>query len=259
MLAVFEYIGSAIIKCLEFFGSLFILLGQCLKWIGIGAVRIKLTIQQMAHLGVDSLLIVVLTTTSAGMVISLQLASLAVQYGITNMVGGGVALAMARELAPMLTAVVVAGRAGSAIAAELGTMKVTEQISALTCMAVSPVRYLVVPRFLALTLMLPLLTLFSLMAGTAGGAIVAFSSAGIPYEVFNDSIVRFLQMRDIYCMGLKALVFGAEVSLISCWQGINTGRGAAGVGTATTTSVVYATIIIFVTNYLMSMWLWPVS
>lgn len=259
MLKFFDYIGELLLGVFEFFGSQFILLGQCCKWIAKGAVNVKLTIQQMSHLGVDSFLIVALTTTSAGMVISLQLASMAVQYGLSGMIGGGVALAMARELAPMLTAVVVAGRAGSAIAAELGTMKVTEQISALTCMAVSPVRYLVVPRFVALVLMMPMLTLFSFMAGTCGGALVAYSSANVPLDIFYDSVVRMMVMKDIFCASLKALVFGAEVAVISCWQGINTGRGAAGVGNATTSSVVYDTIVIFITNFLMSKWLWPVG
>ena len=259
MLKFLDYIGGVLIKVFEFFGSQFILLGECLKWVAKGAVSPKRTIEQMSHLGVDSFLIVALTTTSAGMVISLQLANLAVQYGLGSMVGGGVALAMARELAPMLTAVVVAGRAGSAIAAELGTMKVTEQISALTCMAVSPVRYLVVPRLIALVLMMPVLTLFSFLAGTCGGALVAYSAANVPLEIFHDSVVRMLVMHDLYCAGLKSLVFGAEVALISCWQGINTGRGAAGVGNATTSSVVYDTIIIFITNFLMSKWLFPVT
>lgn len=131
MLAFFESVGRAILKLLDYVGSLLMLLWETLSWIVRGSVSFGLTLHQMAYLGVDSLLIVILTTTTAGMVMSLQLAHIAVQYGVTNVVGGGVAIAMARELGPMLTAVVVAGRAGSAISAELGTMKVTEQISAL--------------------------------------------------------------------------------------------------------------------------------
>ena len=168
-------------------------------------------------------------------------------------------MAMARELAPMLTAVVVAGRAGSAIAAEIGTMKVTEQISALKCMAVSPVRYLVVPRLLALLGMMPVLTLFSMVFGTIGGAVVAFTSASIPYEIFWDSILRLLSLSDVLNGLLKGIIFGAGVALISCYQGLHTGRGAAGVGSATTSSVVLSTIFIFVFNYLLSLWLFPVT
>ncbi|MCR4783685.1 MAG: ABC transporter permease [bacterium] len=259
MIIFFEYVGKSVLGILDYLGSLFVLLLECLSWIARGAVRMKLAIDQMASLGVDSLLIVVLTTTAAGMVISLQLANIAVQYGVVGVVGGGVAIAMARELSPMLTAVVVAGRAGSAIAAEIGTMKVTEQISALKCMAVSPVRYLVVPRLAALVAMMPVLTLFSIIFGTFGGAVLAYQSANIPYEIFWDSIVRLTVLSDV-CYGLlKGVVFGFEIVLVSCYQGLNTGRGAAGVGTATTSSVVNATILIFITNYLMSLWLFPAS
>ena len=259
MIGFFEYIGRIVLGVLDYLGSVFMLLVESLKWILRGSVRFKLVIQQMAFLGVDSLVIVVLTTTTAGMVISLQLAHIAVQYGVVNVVGGGVAMAMARELAPLLTAVVVAGRAGSAIAAEIGTMKVTEQISALKCMAVSPVRYLVVPRLLALLGMMPVLTLFSMVFGTIGGAVVAFTSASIPYEIFWDSILRLLSLSDVLNGLLKGIIFGAGVALISCYQGLHTGRGAAGVGSATTSSVVLSTIFIFVFNYLLSLWLFPVT
>ncbi len=259
MVLMFESIGRAVLRLLEYLGALLLLLWETTVWIARGSIRLGLTIQQMAYLGVDSLLIVVLTTTTAGMVMSLQLAHIAVQYGVTNVVGGGVAIAMARELGPMLTAVVVAGRAGSAIAAELGTMKVTEQISALQTMAVSPIRYLVVPRFMALLAMMPVLVLFADVAGTLGGALIAFQSASIPYAAFYDSVQRLLVLSDVSYGLLKALVFGVEIAMVACLQGLETGRGAAGVGVSTTSSVVYSTIIIFVTNYLMSSWLFPVT
>lgn len=259
MLGFFEYIGRIVLGILDYLGALFSLLMESLSWVMRGAVRMSLAVQQMAFLGVDSLVIVILTTTSAGMVISLQLAHIAVQYGVVNVVGGGVAMAMARELAPMLTAVVVAGRAGSAIAAEIGTMKVTDQISALKCMAVSPVKYLVVPRLTAMVVMMPILTLFSMVFGTLGGAVLAYQSADIPYEVFWNSIQSLLLLSDVTYGLLKGVVFGVEVAIIACYQGLITGRGAAGVGAATTSSVVYATIFIFITNYLMSLWLFPVS
>ncbi|MGM9991487.1 MAG: MlaE family ABC transporter permease [Candidatus Bruticola sp.] len=259
MVSFFEYIGSMVLEVLNYLGSLFMLLIECLLSIAKGTIRFGLAVQQMAFLGVDSLVIVVLTTTSAGMVIALQLAHIAVQYGVVSVVGGGVAIAMARELAPMLTAVVVAGRAGSAITAEIGTMKVTEQISALKCMAVSPIRYLVVPRLVALVTMMPVLALFSLTFGTLGGAVIAYQSADIPYEIFWDSIQRLMVLSDVSYGLLKSIVFGFEIALIACYQGLNTGRGAAGVGISTTSSVVYATIFIFISNYLMSLWLFPVN
>lgn len=259
MIEFFEYIGRVVFSILDYLGALFALFLETCSWVVRGAVRWGLTLQQMAFLGVDSLLIVVLTTTAAGMVIALQLAHIAVQYGVVSVVGGGVAISMARELGPMLTAVVVAGRGGSAIAAEIGTMKVSEQISALKCMAVNPVKYLVVPRVLALVLMMPVLTLFSMIFGTLGGAILAYQSADIPYEVFWNSIVSLTTLSDVVFGLLKGVVFGLEVSLVACYQGLNTGRGAAGVGNSTTSSVVAATIIIFISNYLMSLWLFPVN
>ncbi|HXE73442.1 MAG TPA: ABC transporter permease [Candidatus Nitrosotenuis sp.] len=259
MMAFFEYVGGQVLKLLEYLGALVILLGETLAWILRGAIRLGLTVQQMAHLGVDSLVIVVLTTTTVGMVISLQLAHIAVKYGVASVVGGGVAIAMAREMGPGLTAVVVAGRAGAAITAELGTMRVTEQIDAMRVMAVSPVRYLVVPRLLALLAMMPVLTIFSMVAGTLGGAVIAYDSAGIPYDSFFDSVQRLTVMDDIYGGLQKSLVFAIEIALVACHQGLTCPRGAAGVGLATTRSVVFATIILFITNYFMSAWLFPVT
>jgi ABC transport permease subunit len=171
MIRFFESLGQSVIAILDYIGGLALLLWEALGYMLAGGLRWSLAIYQMAFLGVNSIMIVLLTTTFAGMVISLQLAHVAVTYGVSNIVGGGVALAMARELGPMLTAVVVAGRAGSAITAEIGSMKVTEQIDALICMAVSPVKFLVCPRIVALVLMMPLLTLFSDMAGLVGGGL----------------------------------------------------------------------------------------
>ncbi|GMU51210.1 MAG: ABC transporter permease [Candidatus Xenobia bacterium] len=258
MFSLFEILGLALIRFFEYVGNLVLLLVEALGFLLRGALRLNLTIQQMAFLGVNSVGIVIMTTTFAGMVMSLQLAHIAVRYGVSNVVGGGVALAMCRELGPMLTAVVVAGRAGAAITAEIGTMKVTEQISALITMAVNPVGYLVVPRFVALLIMMPILTLFSNLSGVVGGAVVAMNSAGVPYEAFFDSITRMVEMDDVFRGLFKAMIFGMEVCLVACYQGLNTPRGAAGVGQATTGSVVVAMIIIFITNYFMSAWLFPV-
>ncbi len=259
MISFFESVGNAVINVLEYVGGLALLLWEAFGFIFKGAIRFGMVLNQMAFLGVNSLLIVLLTTTFAGMVIALQLAHLAVDYGVGHMVGGGASLAMCRELGPMLTAVIVAGRAGSAVTAEIGSMKVTEQIDALVCMAVSPIHYLVVPRLLALLVMLPILTLFSDVAGLVGGSFVAFETAGIPYEVFWDSVERLTEMVDVYKGLFKALIFGVEVALVACFQGLNAGRGAAGVGKATTGSVVAATIIVFISNYFLSAWLFPVQ
>lgn len=255
MLNIVEDFGLWLTSLFDYIGGIIILFFETLANVFRGKIKLGLTIDQMAILGVNSLSIVILTTGFAGMVISLELAQLAVKYGVGNIVGGGVALSMSREFAPMLTAIVVAGRAGSAITAELGSMKVTEQIDALKAMAISPVKYLVVPRFLACLIMVPILTLFANLFGTVGGAFIAKVTANIPHKVFFDSIKTMLEMSDVWGGLYKAIVFAAEIALIGCFQGLNTTGGAAGVGKATTGSVVYSIILIFITNYFMSAWL----
>jgi len=249
----FESIGRSVLSTLEYIGGSVRLFLETSGFVLRGKIRLGLTINQMSFLGVNSLLIVLLTTTFAGMVIALQLAHIAVQYGVGKMVGGSASLAMTRELGPMLTAIVVAGRAGSAVTAEIGSMKVTEQLDALKMLAVSPVGYLVVPRMLALLLMVPILTLFSDISGLIGGSIVANESAGIPYQVFWDSVRRMTMTEDLVKGLFKSIIFGLEVATISCYQGMQTGRGAAGVGKATTGSVVIAMVAVFVTNYVLSL------
>lgn len=259
MTGFFEGIGRFVLSTLEYIGGCVRLLTESLGFLMRGKFRLWLTINQMSFLGVNSLLIVLMTTTFAGMVIALQLAHVAVQYGVGKMVGGSASLAMARELGPMLTAIVVAGRAGSAITAEIGSMKVTEQIDALKMLAVSPVGYLVVPRLLAMLLMVPMLTLFADISGLVGGSIVAYENAGIPYQVFWDSVRRMTLSDDLLKGLLKSFIFGIEVATISCYQGLKTGRGAAGVGKATTESVVISMVAIFITNYILSVLLFSVA
>jgi phospholipid/cholesterol/gamma-HCH transport system permease protein len=256
MLGLFEELGLVVIGFFEYLGGIIFLLLETLSWIGKGSVRIGLTIQQMSLLGVSSVAIAMITTTFAGMVTSLQLAQYAVRYGVQNYAGGGVALAMSREFAPMLTAIVVAGRAGSAITAELGSMKVTEQIDALRVMGTSPARYLVVPRFLALIMTVPMLALMAGLGGTIGGAIVANLQANIQYQVFYDSIRTSIVPWDIYSGLIKAAIFAAEIALIACQTGLATSGGAAGVGKSTTSSVVNSMLLIFITNYFLSAWMY---
>ena len=258
MTGLFEGIGRSVLSALEYIGGSVRLFMESVSFILRGKFRVGLTINQMSFLGVNSLLIVLMTTTFAGMVIALQLADVAVQYGVGKMVGGSASLAMTRELGPMLTAIVVAGRAGSAITAEIGSMKVTEQIDAMKMLAVSPVGYLVVPRILAMLFMVPLLTLFSDISGLIGGSIVANESAGIPYQVFWDSVRRMTLTDDLMKGLFKSVIFGIEVATISCFQGLQTGRGAAGVGKATTGSVVISMVVIFITNYVLSLLLFTV-
>ena len=162
------------------------------------------------------------------------------------------AIAMARELVPVLVGVVVAGRIGAAIAAELGTMKVTEQIDALRVMAANPVSFLVVPRFIAMVLMMPLLVVFANFIGNIGGWIVAHYYAGIGTFTYTNSIKMLAEFYDVFGGMLKSCVFGGIIAIIGCYKGLNAPNGAEGVGLATTASVVLSIILIFIFNYFLS-------
>lgn len=212
----------------------------------------KETLRQMALLGADSLPIVLMTILCTGMVFSVQTAKEFVRFGAASSVGGIVAIAMARELVPVLTGVVVAGRIGAAIAAEIGTMKVTEQIDALRVMAANPVSYLVVPRFIAVVLMMPVLIVFANMIGNIGGWVVAHYYAGISTFTYENSIRTLAETYDMVGGMIKGAVFGAIIAIVGCHKGLNAPNGAEGVGLATTESVVLSIILIFITNYFLS-------
>ena len=162
------------------------------------------------------------------------------------------AIAMARELVPVLVGVVVAGRIGAAIAAELGTMKVTEQIDALRVMAANPVSFLVVPRFIAMVLMMPILVVFANLIGNIGGWVVAHYYAGIGTFTYTNSIKMLAEFYDVFGGMLKSCVFGAIIAIVGCYKGLNAPNGAEGVGLATTASVVLSIILIFIFNYFLS-------
>ena len=220
------------------------------------AVDLKETVRQMAMLGADSLPIVLLTMLCTGMVFSVQTAKEFVVLGASNTVGGIVAIAMGRELVPVLAGVVVAGRIGAAIAAELGTMKVTEQIDALRVMATSPVRYLVCPRVLAIALMMPVLVVFGNFVGNAGGYLVAHYYADISSFTYLNSIKMLSEPFDIFGGMIKGAVFGVIISIVGCYKGLHARQGAEGVGLATTASVVLSIILIFITDYFMTVLMW---
>lgn len=212
----------------------------------------KEVVRQMALLGADSLPIVLMTIMCTGMVFSVQTAKEFVRLGAASTVGGIVAIAMARELVPVLVGVVVAGRIGAAIAAELGTMKVTEQIDALRVMAANPISFLVVPRFLAVVLMMPVLVIFANFIGNIGGWIVAHYYAGIGTFTYENSIRTLAEFYDVFGGMIKSCFFGAIIAIVGCYKGLNAPNGAEGVGLATTASVVLSIILIFIFNYFLS-------
>lgn len=228
--------------------------GQVMVHILAGKIHRRNTLEQMGLVGPASLLIALITAAFVGMVFTIQVAREFITLGAGSAVGGVLALALCRELAPVLTAVVLAGRVGSAFAAELGTMQVTEQIDALYVLKTDPIDYLVIPRVIACCLMLPVLTVLSFFTGLLGGLMIATSLYGISQSVFLDSVQNFLGLWDLVSAPIKGFFFGALIAVIGSSWGLTTTGGAKGVGQSTTTAVVTSLLAIFISNFFLS-WL----
>lgn len=228
------------------------LAGQVFLHLLQGRIHRRNTIEQMTIVGPKSAIIALLTATFVGMVFTIQVAKEFIDVGAGSFVGGVLGIALTRELAPVLTAVVVAGRVGSAFAAEIGTMRVTEQIDALYMLKTDPIDYLVIPRVLACCVMLPVLTLMSLITGTLGGLVIAENIHNISPYSFIFSIQTLVQPWDIISTVIKAVVFGGVIAVIGCNWGLTTTGGAKGVGQSTTAAVVTSLIGIFAANVILS-------
>lgn len=229
-----------------------LLAGQTLLHLLQGRFHYRNTVDQMAAVGPQSVMITIVTAFFVGAVFTIQVAREFLNFGAGSVVGGVLALSLLRELAPVLTGVLLAGRVGSAFAAEIGTMRVTEQIDALLMLKTNPVDYLVVPRVLACCLMAPILNLIFAVTGIFGGNLVAVYFYDISPKVFLDSVQSFLEPWDLISATIKAVVFGAIVAIIGSSWGLTTEGGAKGVGTSTTAAVVTALLSIFITNFFLS-------
>jgi phospholipid/cholesterol/gamma-HCH transport system permease protein len=216
-----------------------------------GGFSVQDLIQQMSAIGADSMLVVLIVTTSTGAVFALYASKQAVQYGFGQFVGGGIAYTFFNELGPVLGGVALAARSGAAIAAEIGSMVVTEQVDALRAMAISPVRYLVTPRVLAALIMMPVLTIISDFAGLLGGMSTS-TMAGVPAGTYWESVRAFNRVIDVEHGLMKAAVFGFLIGISACMQGLSTNGGATGVGKATTRSVVMCVVLIFLGDVVMA-------
>jgi len=237
---------------LEDFGRMLLFAVEAAAWAIRPPFRPELIISQMAFIGVGSAFIVGATGLSAGMVFALQMNYALKQFAAENFVGGSVGFSLARELAPVFTALMVTGRAGSAIATELGTMRVTEQIDAMESMAVNPIQYLVVPRIIAAIVMFPVLTMVFNVIGYAGGFMMGVYVARIPIGPFVEHTREFMDPGDILHGLLKALVFGAIVAVITTWRGYAAAGGAKGVGEGTTRAVVMSSIAVLIADYVIT-------
>lgn len=208
--------------------------------------------RQMVKVGVSSVPVVLLTAMFTGMVLALQTFSVLQRFNAESFVGSLVALSMVRELSPVLCGLIVAGRAGSAMGAELGTMRVTEQIDALEVMATDPVHYLVVPRVWASTIMLPLLVAMGNGVGILGGYLVAVVLMGANPVSYLDRTFQYMDLNDLTSGLVKAGAFGFLLALIGCQQGFHTTGGAEGVGRSTTSAVVVASIAILISDFFLT-------
>jgi len=249
---LFESLGKWAGRVVSSTGGMTLMLVQAVLWIFVPPLKLRNIFRQMEFVGVNSLFVVILTGAFTGAVLALQSYNALKRFGAESLVGPTVALSMARELGPVLTGLMVTGRAGSAMATELGTMRVTEQIDALYTMAVNPVKYLVSPRILAGVFMMPVLAIVTDFVGVLGGYFVAVKMLGVNSGVYIGRTVDFVQAQDIFDGLIKASVFGLILSIVACYHGFNTTGGAAGVGEAATKSVVMGCVLILVADYFLT-------
>jgi phospholipid/cholesterol/gamma-HCH transport system permease protein len=214
--------------------------------------RWKNLLTQMVNIGVDTLPIASIMAIFTGMVLAVQTYSKLKVFEAETLVGSVVGASMTMELGPVLTAIIVAGRCGSSTAAELGTMKVSEQIDALEAMAVDPVKYLATPRLLASLIMLPILTVFTDFIGIFGGYLVSVGKLGIKSSIYIDSTIDWVDPQDIWSGLIKAFFFGGIIAVVSCQRGFKAYGGAEGVGRVTTQAVVLSSILILISNYFLT-------
>jgi len=211
------------------------------------------TMRQLHFIGVRSIPVVIITGAFTGMVLAAQTYLQFHKVKMDTAVGAVVGVAMARELGPVLTALMVAGRVGASIAAELGTMRVTEQIDALRALATHPVDFLVVPRFVAMMIAMPLLTGFSILMGIASGYFVATQLFGVEGAFYIENMDTFMRAQDLYQGLIKSMFFGLFIVMVCCYKGLHCRQGAEGVGHATTEAVVVSSITVLISNFFITM------
>ncbi len=240
----FVSVGRETIAFFHFLGGLSKLAGQTIYWTFIPPYKRMRIFEQAKRAGYDSLPIVTLIGFFIGIILALQTAVLMQRLGSEMYIASIVALSLVRELGPVITSLVVAGRVGAAITAEIGSMQVTEQIDALETLATNPIKYLVVPRFVALTFMLPLLTLYADFVGILGGYLICVHKIGIASSLYINVTFDGLLYKDLLTGLAKTVVFGMIIAFVSCYEAFNVEGGAEGVGRATTRSVVTTFILI---------------
>jgi|SRR5438445_843983 len=252
MTHVLENIGLVFLRLFEQTGLWFRMLWRTVTWAVRPPWEIEEWFRQMVRVGVESVPVVFLTTMFTGMVFALETYNGFHRVHAENYVGSAVALAMLRELSPVLVGLMVTGRVGSSMAAEIGTMRVTEQIDALKALATDPVHYLFVPRVIAGLAMLPFLVILGDALGIGGGYLVAVKLLGANAVIYKNVTWQFLGLKDLWTGAIKAGVFGLILTLTGCVRGYYTSGGAEGVGRSTTRAVVSASLIILLTDFFLT-------
>jgi len=245
-------LGQVVLHFFQATGRLGIFCGKTLYHCVMPPFYMKEVLRQMIEIGFYSLPVVALTTLFSGMVIALQTYEAVAQFSAEGAVSMVVRVAVIRELAPVMAGLMVAGRIGAAMAAEIGTMRVTEQIDALSTLSVNPFKYLIAPRVLAGVLMLPLLVLIGDVIGICGGYLIGIYKLGFNPTTYLSSTWQYLKAMDLISSLTKATVFGFIITLMGCYHGFQSKGGAQGVGQATTNAVVSASILILVFNYILT-------
>jgi phospholipid/cholesterol/gamma-HCH transport system permease protein len=252
MITILETIGLAFLRVFEQTGLWFRMLWRTMSWAVQPPFEFGEWLRQMVRVGVDSVPVVFLTTMFTGMVMALQMYNGFHRVHAENFVGSAVALAMLRELSPVLVGLMVTGRVGSSMAAEIGTMRVTEQIDALKALATDPVQYLFVPRVISGIVMLPLLVILGNALGIGGGYLVAVKLLGANPVIYEQNTYQFVDLNDLWSGVIKAAVFGLILTLTGCVRGYYTLGGAEGVGRSTTQAVVSASLTILLTDFFLT-------
>jgi phospholipid/cholesterol/gamma-HCH transport system permease protein len=248
----FEQLGSWLLNLVSDWGKAVMFLFN--SWIALltPPYSLKLILQQILSIGVNSTMVIALIGFFTGAVLAVQAEYTLSLFGATAFTGSAVALSLIRELGPVLTALMLIGRAGSAMTAELGIMKITEQVDALYSMAINPLRYLMGPRMLAGLIVMPLLTAVFITVGIGGGFFVSSYLLGLSSGTFINQMVKTVDSLDVYSGLIKALVFGVIFGWVSCYKGFTCGFGARGVNIATTSAVVTASVAVLVLDYFLT-------
>ncbi|MFQ5713964.1 MAG: MlaE family ABC transporter permease [Candidatus Scalinduaceae bacterium] len=250
--APFRITGAFVINIVREMGRMGLFLAESFFWMVFPPYLLRRIIKQISFIGVKTTLVILLTGTFTGMVLALQIYYTLVKFGAEARLGSVVALSLIKELGPVICALMVTGRAGSALTAEIGIMRITEQIDALDAMALNPYKYLIIPNLIAGIISLPLLNFIFVVVGVFGGYTVGVGLMGLSGGTYFGGIRDFVDSRDILEGLYKSLSFGILITWISCYKGYSTGYGAEGVSKATTQAVVLSSVVILIWDYFMT-------